>query len=262
MTSLRGDVRPRPSPSPDGSTSKRIRKCGPSGRPLTEPVERTGKVPAELHVSSTAPDTDFIVRANDVYAEGAIHLVDQRPAAGALSGQFRKTGPDEEGRDLQMIVNVGWLSQVFAPGHRIRVTIASTMADHFEPNPNTGEPATIEPSKRMFVARNTIWHDANHASRIIIHSASGEFKMELPLAWSADARSSNSEPSSGLTEPCSRYYRVSALCDRRHLRRAVPQLPRSRRDLPVSREPEHIPAPLHRIAGEAAQPYAEAPKIS
>ena len=80
---------------------------------------------------------------------------------------FEKPALMRKGEIYKMIVNVGWLSQVFAPGHRIRVTIASTMADHFEPNPNTGEPATIELSKRMFVARNTIWHDANRAPRII-----------------------------------------------------------------------------------------------
>jgi len=44
---------------------------------LTKPVEWNGKVRAELWVSSTAKDTDFIVRVTDVYPDGrSILLID------------------------------------------------------------------------------------------------------------------------------------------------------------------------------------------
>ena len=52
-----------------------IRACVPSRPSLTEPVEWTGKVRAELFVSSTAPDTDFIVRVSDVYPDGRSILI-------------------------------------------------------------------------------------------------------------------------------------------------------------------------------------------
>ena len=42
---------------------------------LAEPVEWTGKVRAELFVSSSAKDTDFIVRVSDVYPDGRSMLV-------------------------------------------------------------------------------------------------------------------------------------------------------------------------------------------
>ena len=42
---------------------------------LKEPVEWTGKVRAELFVSSTAPDSDFIVRVTDVYPDGRSILI-------------------------------------------------------------------------------------------------------------------------------------------------------------------------------------------
>ncbi|MFP6762128.1 MAG: CocE/NonD family hydrolase, partial [Planctomycetaceae bacterium] len=38
--------------------------------PLTDPVEWTGRVKVQLKVSSTAPDTDFLVRISDVYPDG------------------------------------------------------------------------------------------------------------------------------------------------------------------------------------------------
>jgi predicted acyl esterase len=63
--------------------------------------------------------------------------------------------------------DVGWLSQIFNRGHRIRITVASTGAPFYEPNPNTGEPLTIEPPAKTVVAKNTVYHDRTHASRIV-----------------------------------------------------------------------------------------------
>jgi predicted acyl esterase len=62
---------------------------------------------------------------------------------------------------------VGWISQVFNKGHRIRVTIASTGAPLYEPNPQTSEPLTIEFPKNAIVATNTIYHNRQHASKIV-----------------------------------------------------------------------------------------------
>jgi predicted acyl esterase len=36
-------------------------------------------------------------------------------------------------------IEVGWLSQVFQKGHRIRVTVASTGTPFYDVNPQTGE---------------------------------------------------------------------------------------------------------------------------
>jgi predicted acyl esterase len=62
---------------------------------------------------------------------------------------------------------VGWMSQIFNRGHRIRITVASTGAPLYEPNPQTGKPLTIEFPDDALVATNTIYHSNIHASRII-----------------------------------------------------------------------------------------------
>ncbi len=135
--------------------------------PLTEDVEWTGKVRAELFVSSTAPDTDFIVRVSDVYPDGrSILIIDYIRRARYREG-FEQERMLVPGQVTPISFDVGWLSQVFAKGHRIRVTIASTGAPFYEPNPNTGEPLTIEPPSRTAVANNAVWHSKQHASRII-----------------------------------------------------------------------------------------------
>jgi len=135
--------------------------------PLTEPVEWTGKVRAVLYVASSAPDTDFIVRLSDVYPDGrSILLMDSVRRARYREGYEREVFL-EPGQVAEVAFDVGWTSQVFNRGHRIRVTVASTGAPFYEPNPNTGEPLTIEPPKASIVARNEVHHNRRHASRVI-----------------------------------------------------------------------------------------------
>ena len=73
----------------------------------------------------------------------------------------------KHGEVYKVAFDVGWLSQIFNKGHRIRVTIASTGAPFYEPNPNTGEPLTIDFPAHAVVAKNTLHLDKARASRII-----------------------------------------------------------------------------------------------
>ena len=82
----------------------------------------------------------------------------------------------EPGRVYRVAFQVGWLSQVFNRGHRIRVTVASTGAPFYEPNPNTGEPLTIEWPERTVVAENTVQHNRRYASRVVAPVVSGGTK--------------------------------------------------------------------------------------
>jgi predicted acyl esterase len=135
--------------------------------PLSAPVEWTGLVRAELFVSSTARDADFIVRVTDVYPDGrSILIID-----GVRRARFREAWDREvlmkPGEIYKIAFDVGWLSQVFNKGHRIRITVASTGAPFYDPNPQTGEPLTMEPAKKVFVATHTLHHAAPNASRIL-----------------------------------------------------------------------------------------------
>lgn len=136
--------------------------------PLSEPVEWTGLVQTELHFASSARDTDLIVRISDVYADGrSILIVDS-----ILRARYRE-GFDREvlltpGEIYRVKFNLGWMSQVFNKGHRIRVTVASTGAPFYEPNPNTGEPLTIDPPTKTVIATNTLYHDRSHPSLVRI----------------------------------------------------------------------------------------------
>jgi len=134
---------------------------------LAEPVEWTGKVQVELYVSSTAKDTDFIVRISDVYPDGRSILIADYVRRARYREGFEKEVLMEPGEIYPVKFQVGWLSQIFNRGHRVRVTVASTGAPFYEPNPNTGEPLTIEFPKKTVVATNKIHHNDKYASRII-----------------------------------------------------------------------------------------------
>jgi putative CocE/NonD family hydrolase len=134
---------------------------------LEQPVEWTGLIQAELYVSSTARDTDFLVRVSDVYPDGRSILIVDYPWRARYREGLDHEALLEPGEVHKLAFNVGWISQVFNKGHRIRVTVASTGSPLYEPNPQTGGPQTIEFPKDAATATNTIHHNRMHASRII-----------------------------------------------------------------------------------------------
>ncbi len=134
---------------------------------LTEPVEWTGKVQAELFVSSTAKDTDFIVRVSDVYPDGRSVLLTYFVRRARYREGFEKEVMMEPGKVCKVAFDVGWISQIFNRGHRIRIAITSSGAPYFEPNPNTGEKITFETSQRMELAKNSVHHNREFSSRIL-----------------------------------------------------------------------------------------------
>ncbi len=133
---------------------------------LPKPVEATGPISARLFVSSDGPDTDFTVKLTDVYPDGRSMLVTD----GILRARFRR-GFEEEaflvpGEVAEVTVDLWSTSIVFNKGHRIRVTVSSSNAPRFEPNPNTGKPFRAGAERR--VAKNTLHLSAKHPSHLVL----------------------------------------------------------------------------------------------
>lgn len=134
---------------------------------LTEPLEWTGIVRAELFVSSSARDTDFIVRVCDVYPDGRSILVMDYVRRARYREGYEKEVLMEPGKVYPVNFDIGWTSLVFNKGHRVRVTVASTGAPFYEPNPNTGEPLALDLPGNAVVATNAVHHDKARASRVV-----------------------------------------------------------------------------------------------
>lgn len=135
---------------------------------LEQPLEITGEVTAEIWVSSTAADTDFILRISDVYPDGKSMLLMDYPMRARYREGFDKQVLLEPNKPAKLAWHIGWTSIILDRGHRLRVTIASSGAPLYEPNNQTGSPQTIDWMKETKPALNTIWHDQSHPSRVLL----------------------------------------------------------------------------------------------
>ena len=134
--------------------------------PLKQDLEVTGEVRAVLHVSTSAPDTDFTAKLVDVFPDGhARNLCD-----GILRLRYRKGLAKPEfvkpGEIYAITVPAGVTSNVFKTGHRIRIEISSSNFPRFDRNPNTGRPIADETSFQS--ARQVVHYGTSHPSHILL----------------------------------------------------------------------------------------------
>ena len=140
--------------------------------PLAEDVEVTGELVVNLWISSTAPDTDFTAKLVDVYPPSADFAggFDLNIGDGIARARFRESLARETlmepGTIYPLSIKLYPTSNVFKRGHRIRVDVSSSNFPRFDVNPNTGEP--LNDNRRTAVATNTVYHDAEHASHIVL----------------------------------------------------------------------------------------------
>lgn len=137
--------------------------------PLENPVEATGDLRAEIWITTEVPDTDIAVRLTDVYPDGRSMLVSD----GIFRARYRNC-PDftceeflEPGEPVQLTIDLGPHSYIFNTGHSIRISVTSSNAPRFAPNPNTGEMFLGEGDTGR-IAHTTILHDADHPSALVL----------------------------------------------------------------------------------------------
>ena len=134
--------------------------------PLEEGLTLAGPIEVVLHVSSSAKDTDFMVKLVHVYPDGkAINLADD-----AIRARYR------EGFDKQLFMQPDGIYEVrltnmvtanhFPAGHRIRLDLTSSNFPVFERNLNTG--GSNHDETEWVVADNRIHHSPAHPSRVLL----------------------------------------------------------------------------------------------
>jgi putative CocE/NonD family hydrolase len=144
---------------------------------LETAVEVVGPLEAVLFASTSARDTDWLVRLVDIQPDGRSLLL----AEGAL--RARNSAPDDDGRfDGTRLTEIEpdavrkytvrfWrdTANVFLPGHRIGVEISSSWFPFFLPNLGTGADnlATVTVEEAV-VARQGVYHGGDHASHILL----------------------------------------------------------------------------------------------
>jgi putative CocE/NonD family hydrolase len=140
--------------------------------PLERDTEITGPLKVQLWISSSAVDTDFTAKLideyppNEDYPEGyAMNLADGIQRAHYRNG-YVKPEMMKPGEIYLVTIQMFATSNLFKKGHRIRVDISSSDYPDYDANPNTGE--LYMTGHSGVVAKNTIYHDKNHQSHIIL----------------------------------------------------------------------------------------------
>jgi putative CocE/NonD family hydrolase len=132
--------------------------------PLTEPVEVTGPVKAQIYVSTSAPDTDFTVKLVDVFPSGEARLLTD----GILRLRYReglgRPVLARPGEVYSVTVDAGVTSNVFLPGHRIRIDVSSSNFPKYDRNLNTGGPVADE--RQVVIARQKVLFGRRYPSHL------------------------------------------------------------------------------------------------
>jgi hypothetical protein len=133
---------------------------------LTGDLEVTGPVSLDLFASSSAVDTDFTAKLVDVWPDGTA----QNLTEGILRARFRESRteaqPIEPGKVYEYKIDLWSTSNVFLKGHKIRVEVSSSNFPRFDRNLNTGKDAAS--SAEFVKATNTVYHDAEHPSALVL----------------------------------------------------------------------------------------------
>lgn len=139
-----------------------------SSAPLERALEISGWLRCLLYASTSAVDTDFVVKLCDVDPDGFSRIL----AEGILRSRYlwgfdvdRRVTPGESyAFDIDLVAT----SNVFLPGHRIRVLVTSSSFPRFDRNANSGNPIGTDTHDDFVAARQTIFHDGSRPSHLLL----------------------------------------------------------------------------------------------
>jgi len=140
----------------------------------TEPMEQAltilGNVKVVLYASSTARDTDFTARIQDVGPDGrAINLASK--GLGVVRARYRNGGKREQllspGKMERFEIDLFEIGHSFLPGHRLRIDISSSGYPWVHPNNNTGNPIATDAAPPV-TAIQTVYLGTRRASHVML----------------------------------------------------------------------------------------------
>ena len=134
---------------------------------LNAPVRIAGEVFVRLFASSSAEDTDFVVKLVDVEPNGYAANVTE----GGLRARYRNGGHADwltPGNITEFTIELMQTAHTFQPGHRLRLEISSSNFPRFSRNLNCRVLPETGSAEDMLVAEQRIFHSAAHPSCLIM----------------------------------------------------------------------------------------------
>ncbi len=154
--------------------------------PLEEDITLAGPIDAELFVSTTGTDADWVVKLVDVYPddhpnyeETQDHIVmggyQQLVRGEVFRGRYRNGFEKGEPFTPDEVTAVNWQLQdvfhTFKKGHRIMIQVQSSWFPYVDMNPQTFVPNIFEAKEQDFQAQtHRVYHDAAHPSRVVVRT--------------------------------------------------------------------------------------------
>jgi len=139
-----------------------------SSAPLERALEVTGPLSFVLWAATSAVDTDFVAKLCDVAPDGFSRIL----AEGVLRARYRQGFDEPRAIAADAVyryeIDLVATSNVFLPGHRIRLLVTSSSFPRFDRNANTGRPVGIDRAEQLTVATQTIFHDRERASHLVL----------------------------------------------------------------------------------------------
>ena len=134
--------------------------------PLTKDTEVTGYISVELYASTSAVDTDFTALLVDVDETGYARFLTDGIVRARYRESMKEASALTPGQIYKYTIDLWATANVFKAGHRIRLYISSSNFPRFNRNMNTGE--DITGTSRSLKAQQTIYHDRDHSSVLIL----------------------------------------------------------------------------------------------
>ena len=150
---------------------------------LTEDVTITGRIRANLFVSTTGTDADFIVKLIDVLPDnepdpdpnprefqmaGFERMVRAEVFRGKFRNSYEKPEPFIPGKIESISFDLNEVAHCFRKGHRIMVQVQSTWFPIIDRNPQKFVKIPEADENDFQKATIRIYHDAGNASNIIL----------------------------------------------------------------------------------------------
>ncbi|MDQ0252862.1 putative CocE/NonD family hydrolase [Evansella vedderi] len=133
--------------------------------PMEQQLEVTGRVKMVLWAATDAPDTDFTVKLVDVFPDGRAYILTD----GIVRAKYRdgyEVKPELAGEVVKYEIDLWATSNVFLPGHSIRIEVSSSNFPRYDVNPNTGQ-SLIETTESK-KATQTIYHQVDYPSYLLL----------------------------------------------------------------------------------------------
>jgi putative CocE/NonD family hydrolase len=176
-----------PAPTIGGPTSLPGRMMRPSAGPLDQapaerrddvlvytsptlerPLEVTGPLELVLYACTSASDTDFVAKLCDVDEEGRSRILSEGVLRARYRHGFEEPRPVEPDAVDEYRIDLVATSNVFLPGHRIRLDVTSSSFPRFDRNANSGLPLGEDTTDTLQPARQRVFHDGSRPSHLVL----------------------------------------------------------------------------------------------